>query len=174
MKLFSPLILLAVGFATTAFAADATVATNKPAVKNTATPVASGAGYLANAKAGPLRFAPAVPPRPADLPPVPVTHDPQPTRPPEFPKVAEGPQTIVTTRRDETPTAVFPPSESTAPKARSAADFGATLFLTPQMLVRFFPNGKPIGAALGTEQTIVFQVPVRPAPESSSATYTVK
>ena len=145
-----------------------TAAAVKPAAKSAAT-AAPGTGYLAKSSAGPLRFAPVPTPKNlADLPPLPTSRDPQPTRPPEFPKVVDGPQTIVTTRPPEPVLAVFPPAAT----ASKGVEGNASAYLTPQALVRFFPNGAPAG--IDAFVNVPFQVPIRPAPEGSSATYTIK
>ena len=144
-----------------------------PVAKTPAKPAApSSAGYLAKASSGPLRFAPAVPPRSTtELPALPVVPVQQLTRPPEFPKVVEGPQTIVTTRAPETMMAVYPPAEQSAASNKGSIQLNAFV-LTPQALVRFFPHGKVEGAE--AVASIPFQVPIRPTSEGSSATYTVK
>ena len=146
----------------------------KPVTKSATKPAASAnAGYLAKANAGPLRFAPVAPVRStAALPALPLTRDPQPTRPPEFPKIVEGPQTIVTTRAPETVLAVYPPADQSASTTKGAADLGSAVYLTPQGLVRFFPNGKPM--SVDALVNLPFQVPVRVGPEGSSATYTIR
>lgn len=146
-----------------------TAAAAKPTAKSAPT-APPGAGYLAKASAGPLRFAPVPTPKNlADLPPLPTSRDPQPTRPPEFPKVVEGPQTIVTTRPPEPVPAMFPPN---ATASKGGVEAAASVYLTPQALVRFFPHGAPAG--MDAFVNVPFQVPIRPAPEGSSATYTIK
>jgi hypothetical protein len=136
-------------------------------------------GYLSKSPPSSLRFA--APPKPpvAYLPPLPITYDPQPVFSPEFAQPnAPFPVSV------STPPTPLPPAPTSLqwPEAASKmtnkvqipatpVDMGA---VSPQMLVRFFQNGKPADVQMLMTDTVSFRVPVKEEKQSSSASYEVK
>lgn len=138
-------------------------------------------GYLNKAAPPGLRFA--APPKPpvAYLPPLPITYDPQPVFSSEFaPPTVEiaPPKKIVTPQPTNGPTSIRLPdlvsdlgSKRTGNIPAYPVDMGS---VSPQMLVRFFHDGRPGGVEMLLTNGISFQVPVREGKPVSSASYEVK
>lgn len=149
----------------------------KPPQKETST-----TGYLNKAAPSGLRFA--LPPKPpvAYLPPLPITYDPQPVYNPEFAQPVIDVPRLSTTNAPPPP----PPQVSRVPWPEAVTNFPTNKpvqipptpvelgAVSPQMLVRFFQNGKPADVQMLMTDPVNFQVPVREERRSSSATYEVK
>lgn len=138
-------------------------------------------GYLRNLQPSGLRFAPPPKPPVASLPPLPITFDPQPVFSPEFAqpgsKFPVEPNVKISTTTPGDPVSV-PITDLASvfrgPKqGKIPTDTGNLGAVSPQMLVRFFENGKPKTVEIPIDNMIknpaAFRVPVR-----SSATYEVK
>jgi hypothetical protein len=157
------------------------------APKKSATPSPSipkavpGQGYLSKAAPSGLRFAPPPKPPVAYLPPLPITYDPQPVFSSDFapptdflagksPAPSDQPLKVVG------PSVTSLVSNFTTSRVQgqipaAPVDLGS---VSPQMLVRFFPSGKPNEVELLLTNAVTFRVPVREDKPSSAASYEVK
>lgn len=139
-------------------------------------------GYLNNSVPSGLRFA--APPKPpvAYLPPLPISYDPQPVYTPDFAQpTADFPHSVAVTPVPPTTfvsTVVWPDSRNSFNTTNkqvlipaTPVDMGA---VSPQMLVRFFSNGKPADVQMLVNDPVGFRVPVKEEKPSSSASYQVK
>lgn len=138
-------------------------------------------GYLSKSPPA-LRFSPPPKPPVPSLPPLPITHDPQPEFAREF-----APQTLIVPRPEpgNTNRPVGPETRLQLPGTVSVINTNQSMkipiappdpdFVNPKMLVRFFQSGKPSEVELLLNSPVAFQVPINsgPVPErrSSSATY---
>jgi len=143
-------------------------------------------GYLSNPQAPGLRFAPPPKPPVAYLPPLPISQDPEPIFSPEFAQagselpVPPEPEKTETKRVPPTPFALTDVASllKDAKATKIPADGDSLGIVSPQMLVRFFENGKtktieiPIPNPI--EGPINFRVPVNERKRTSSARYEVK
>ena len=141
----------------------------------------TGRGYLSQLPPPGLRFA--APPKPpvANLPPLPITYDPQPVFSSEF----ASPTTDLHSPITALPPSSEPPATS-VPFAALTSNFNTNrtgnipsgpvdmASVSPQMLVRFFQNGKPRDIELLLTNAVSFRVPVQDEKRSSSASYEVK
>lgn len=135
-------------------------------------------GYLPKAGPAGLRFAPPAKPRPAYLPPLPITPDPQPTAVSE-PAPGSAGNSVTThvtgqTSPRKAPAATDAVNANQGNRAKTAGSPAESGLVTPQMLLKFFPNGKPAGYEMLLNDPVSFQVPVRETRPSSSASYEVK
>ncbi len=139
-------------------------------------------GYLNKSAPSGLRFA--APPKPpvAYLPPLPISYDPQPVYTPDFAQpIADFPHTVTATPPPPPPfvsSVQWPDSRNSFNTTNkqvlipaTPVDLGA---VNPQMLVRFFSNGKPADVQMLVNDPVGFRVPVKEEKPSSSASYQVK
>jgi hypothetical protein len=135
-------------------------------------------GYLSKSAPSGLRFA--APPKPpvAYLPPLPITYDPQPVYSPDFASpIADLPRAPAD---DIAPPTLAPTSVPvtdlitmfTNKQGKIPQDLVEQGIVNPQMLVRFFQNGK--ASEIELREPISFKVPVKDEKPSSSASYQVK
>lgn len=135
-------------------------------------------GYLPKAGPAGLRFAPQAKPRPAYLPPLPITPDPQPAAISEPTPGSAGNSVTTHVAGQVSPPKALPATDavnaSQGNRAKTAVNPSESGVVTPQMLLKFFPNGKPAGYEMLLNEPVNFQVPVRETRPSSSASYEVK
>ena len=136
-------------------------------------------GYLSKLPPSGLRFAP--PPRPpvAYLPPLPISHDPQPVFSPEFAQpISEIPvQPIIHPPPPPRSITSLPITELTSiltNKSKIPESSSVPNVLNPQMFVKFFQHGKPGEGEGNSPSSITFRAPVKDERRSSSANYEVK
>lgn|GEM_PF-1792513 len=140
-------------------------------------------GYLNKTAPTGLRFA--SPPKPpvAYLPPLPITYDPQPVFNSDY---AQQVGTVPNVAAPSAPPPVVPPvigvpwpeSVAAVPSTNRQIQIPVTPIevgaVSPQMLVRFFQNGRPADVQMLMSDPVNFRVPVREERRSSSASYEVK
>jgi hypothetical protein len=135
-------------------------------------------GYLSQGPPRHLQFAPPI--QYVALPPLPKTSDPQPPMP--ILNVETEPSQIVGSTpqnpapREAVGSAPVPNATGTGTNQQPVKvdlTLQSSGLLTPDMLLRFFPTGKPAGFELPVGQAIPFQAPVLLRPPSA-ATYEVK
>lgn len=136
-------------------------------------------GYLSKSPPSGLRFAAPLKPPVAYLPPLPITHDPQPLFSPEFAQpISELPVQPVVQPEPSAPSITsFPITELTSiftNKSKIPENPSVPNVLNPQMFVKFFRQTKPVEAESQSLSSITFRVPVKEEKRSSSATYEVK
>lgn len=136
-------------------------------------------GYLSKSTPSGLRFA--APPRPpvAYLPPLPITHDPQPLFNPEFAQpISELPVQPVILPAPSAPSITsIPLTELTSiftNKSKIPESTSVPNVLNPQMFVKFFQQTRPGEGESPSLSSITFRVPVKEEKRSSSAIYEVK
>ncbi len=140
----------------------------------------STSGYLPKSAPAGLRFAPPPKPRPDYLPPLPITPEPQPTGLFDSAPLTTNVTIVVTNVVAPVKAPKGGAMTETARSERKAAKSGKKEMMTaepgrvsPEMLLRFFPNGKPAGMEMLVNDPVNFQAPIRERP-SSSAGYEVK
>lgn len=147
-----------------------------------ASPKPTQSGYLNKAEPSGLRFAPPPKPPVAYLQPLPITYDPQPVFTSDFaPPTTDLPVAKAPGPPPPAPQVVGPSVTSLTsnfstnrPQGQIPAapvDLGS---VSPQMLVRFFSNGRPNEVELLLTNAVSFKAPVREEKPSSSASYEVK
>ncbi|MBI4659417.1 MAG: hypothetical protein HY735_11300 [Verrucomicrobia bacterium] len=139
-------------------------------------------GYLGKSSPMGLRFAPPPKPPVAYLPPLPITYDPQPVFSSDFappttelpapqPSVGPAPPPAITNVAVTILASNFVGTNRNGQIPASPVDLGS---VSPQMLVRFFPNGRIGQVELFLTNGASFNVPVREDKRSSSASYEVR
>jgi hypothetical protein len=151
-------------------------AKKEPSVKKEATQ----SGYLSKAPPAGLRFAPPPKPPVAYLPPLPITQDPQPVfsgefaPPTDFPVPPPSPKPVAIQPASQ----IVPFAELASTLTNRQGKIPPTPVefnrVSPQMLVRFFQNGKPEEVQLLIGDPVSFRVPEKENRPSSTAGYELK